>query len=94
MAQFAIRLLTLAASAAVALTVPAVVPAEAGSGSHHHIKKHKHWRHAARSGWYPGEMQPAVRTTEPICPGIGRSFECKIWPPPYADDPDRKTFRH
>ena len=91
MPQFAIRLLTLAASAAVVLTVPAVAPAKA---SHQHVKKHKHWRHAARSGWYPGQMQPAVRTTEPICPGIGRSFECKIWPPPYADDPDRKVFRY
>jgi hypothetical protein len=30
----------------------------------------------------------------PICPGIGRSFECKIWPPPFEDDPDRKVSKH
>ena len=26
-----------------------------------------------------------------VCPGIGRAFDCKIWPPPMDQDPDRKT---
>ena len=25
-----------------------------------------------------------------VCPGIARSFDCKIWPPPIDEDPDRK----
>jgi hypothetical protein len=43
-----------------------------------------------------GPARPVVGTyapSEPVCPGLGRSFDCKIWPPPYADDPDRKTSK-
>ena len=25
-----------------------------------------------------------------VCPGIARSFECSVWPPPFDEDPDRK----
>ena len=26
-----------------------------------------------------------------VCPGGARSFDCKVWPPPAYDDPDRRA---
>ena len=99
MTKPAIRLSVLAIGAAALLTASA--PAQATENSrhlHHHQMKHqRHWRHHdghARYG-YPGtRMVGPDSQPGPVCPGIGRSFDCKIWPPPYADDPDRKVFRH
>jgi hypothetical protein len=48
----------------------------------------------------PGYVRPAHGSwpaTQPqnspgnVCPEIGRAFDCKIWPPPIDQDPDRKT---
>jgi len=101
MSQFAIRLSVITICATALLVVPAVTPAKAkiekaeAGRKHLHINKHR-WqgRHHVRVGW---QVQPAVGTYRPadgpVCPTIGKSFDCKIWPPPYADDPDRKT-RH
>ena len=87
----------LAICATALVVVPAVTPAEAGQ-KHMHIKKHqRHWRHHYGAAWSVGPAQPAFgyyAPSEPICPAIGKSFDCKIWPPPYADDPDRKTSRY
>jgi hypothetical protein len=100
MSQFSIRLSALALYATTLVLVPAVSPATAktGHGRHMHIKKHwPHWRHHAGAAWSAGPARPAAgfyNPYEPICPAIGKSFDCKIWPPPYADDPDRKTSRH
>jgi hypothetical protein len=100
MSQFAIRLSMLALCATALAAVPTVAPATAktGHGRHMHIKTHqRHWRHHYGAAWPVGPAQPVVgsyRPSEPVCPGIGKSFDCKIWPPPYADDPDRKTGRH
>jgi hypothetical protein len=47
----------------------------------------------AGGAWPGGGAWPAVQSPAPsgdVCPGIGRSFECKIWPPPMDQDPDRK----
>jgi hypothetical protein len=38
--------------------------------------------------------QRRYRQSGDVCPGIGRSFDCKIWPPPFEDDPDRKTSKY
>ena len=86
---------TLVSTLAVAVLVTVPAATEADAKTHHgHVKKHvRHWgpaysRHAFVAG-------PAIATpTEPICPQVGHSFDCKIWPPPYADDPDRKTSKH
>jgi hypothetical protein len=89
MSSFAIRLSVLTVCAASLLAVPSVTPAKA---SQKHLHQ-RHWRHHAGVGWQV--QQPAVGTYRladgPVCPTIGKSFDCKIWPPPYADDPDRKT---
>jgi hypothetical protein len=100
MSQFSIRLSALALYATTLVLVSAVTPAAAKSGHsrHMHIKKHqRHWRHQTGAIRPAGPAQPVAgfyNPYEPICPAIGKSFDCKIWPPPYADDPDRKTSRH
>ena len=98
----AIPLPLLAAVVALA-AVPAITPAVAKASRHIHHKHHMHMKkhgwyrtHPHRGAWIGPAAQPMVRyggPSEPICPGVGHSFDCKIWPPPYADDPDRRTTR-
>jgi hypothetical protein len=95
MSQFAIRLSILATCAAALVAIPTVTPAQA-SGKHMHTRKHhQHWQHHyGAQAWPMGPAQHVARSySGEVCPGIGRSFDCKIWPPPFADDPDRKTSR-
>jgi hypothetical protein len=97
MSQSAIRLL-LAICATALVVVPSVTPAKAEtSRKHMHIKNHRwHGQHYG-AAWSVGTAQPTAgyyAPSEPICPAIGKSFDCKIWPPPFADDPDRKTSRY
>ena len=94
MSKLAIRLLTLAVYAAALAAVPAVTPAKAGASSSRHIKKHKRHKQprlqrslVCRSG--AGCCQ-AFQSGRPSLPGHRRSFDCKTWPPPMEDDPDRK----
>jgi hypothetical protein len=100
MGKLAIRLSILTIGATVLVALPAVAPTKAEARSrhghvHNHVQKHKRYRGYAGPS-FVGEARPVIRPSYQsgeICPGIGRSFECKIWPPPYADDPDRKTSR-
>jgi hypothetical protein len=79
------------------VVVPIFMSTGADAGTRHaHVKKHaRHWRDAG-----PGFGAPYRPFAAPyagsgeVCPGIGRSFECKIWPPPIEDDPDRKTSKY
>ena len=100
----AIPFLALAIGAAALMAVLAIAPAAAKtsgktSGRHMHMTQHhRHWRHHAERPWYGAPAQPMARSYSQsgsswVCPGIGRSFDCKIWPPPYADDPDRRTSK-
>jgi hypothetical protein len=87
MSKLAIRLLTLAMFATALVVVPMVTPAKAETGSRHKHKKRFSDHQAAGQPW------PVPRPASPagdVCPGIARSFECKVWPPPMYDDPDRK----
>jgi hypothetical protein len=95
MTRSAIRYLTLIVGA-MALGAPAATAkAEISHGKH--LKKHAmHIRHAgnfsvhqAADRAWPG-TRPLSQPGD-VCPGIGRSFECRIWPPPINDDPDRKA---
>jgi hypothetical protein len=94
MDKSAIRLWVLAICATALAVVPTVAPVEARTSQSQHIKKHKKignhdfygFRHADRA--WPGGSPP-YQSGE-VCPGIARSFECKIWPPPINEDPDRK----
>jgi hypothetical protein len=87
MSKFAIRL-SLTVYATVSAMALLVAPAQAASGR-------KHWHHQGSTGisnrWYAGQAWPVPRPSGPVCPGLARSFDCKVWPPPFDEDPDRKV---
>ena len=97
MSRLAIRIFTLSICATALLAVPIFTSAEVTAGTRHaHAKKHaRHWRDAGRP-WFGGPQRYAApyAGSGEVCPGIGRSFDCKIWPPPIEDDPDRKTSKY
>jgi hypothetical protein len=93
MDKSAIRLFALGIGASALAVVSTVVPAEARTGHGHHIKQHARMSRGL-DGLRPAERSwsgasPVHRSGE-VCPGIARSFDCKIWPPPIDEDPDRK----
>ena len=99
MSKFAIRLLALAAYATALALVPMVTPAKAESSSSKHLKKHKRqMRLGFDHRWSAGQPRPVTsppRQAGAVCPGMGRSFDCRVWPPPFDEDPDRKILgRH
>jgi hypothetical protein len=99
MRKLAIPFSVLAVGATALLMVPAIAPAgakTAGQHVHHrHMNKHaSHWRPHYGRAWYGYPAAPMVRSyggSGDVCPAMGRSFDCKIWPPPFADDPDRRV---
>lgn len=88
-------LLMLAVSTAAMASLVAASEAEASS---HHVKKHHqrtshHYRYRTNVGLNdPWTMRapPVAQQDGNVCPGNARSFDCKIWPPPFDQDPDRK----
>ncbi|WP_298261881.1 hypothetical protein [Bradyrhizobium sp.] len=98
MGKFAIRVLTLAIGAAAVAAIPAITPAAAKASRHvHHMHMKKHgWygTYPYRGAWVGPPAQPMARSSSDwVCPGISRSFDCKVWPPPFEDDPDRKVSK-
>jgi hypothetical protein len=93
MSKSAIRLLTLAICATSLVVVPTVEPAKAASSISKKHKRHVQRAPGFRGTWYAGQAWPVpvTRPSGPVCPGIGRSFDCKVWPPPFDEDPDRKA---
>jgi hypothetical protein len=93
----AIGLLTLAIYATGAV-VP-VMTAAGGETSSRHIRKHHArtspgWNRSSRRSWAAEQIRPVAPSWSgggSVCPGLARSFDCKIWPPPFDDDPDRKA---
>jgi hypothetical protein len=101
MGKLSIRVLTLAIGAAAVAVAPASAPAAAKASrhAHHmHMKKHSwHRTYPYRGAWISPPVLPMAGSygqSDWVCPGIGRSFDCKIWPPPFEDDPDRKVSKH
>ena len=94
MSKMAIRLLMLAVCGTALAAVPMVTPDKAEASGRAHIKKHKRQMSRGFSGpRSAAQAWPVARPSSQageVCPGIARSFECKIWPPPFNDDPDRK----
>ena len=74
-----------------------LMTATRSEASTHHVRKHHKpvsWNNSARRSWAAGEIRSAAPTVSAggdVCPGSARSFDCKIWPPPIYDDPDRKA---
>ena len=90
MSKFAIRLLTLAMYATALVAVPMVTPANAATNGGKHTKHKK----KIQNSWSAGQASPVTRPSSrpgEVCPGMARSFECKTWPPPMYDDPDRRV---
>jgi len=79
-----IKTLSAAAVLIAALTAPAFA-------QYHHVRGHDYWpAHGTRT--FRGahnRAAPEYTLGGTVCPGIARSFDCKIWPPPAYDDPDR-----
>jgi hypothetical protein len=99
MSKLAIRLSALAVCATALAVIPVVMPAEAGMRHARHFMKHHkvHKRWGVVRPWTAGPAAPIAgqyNWPSPVCPGSGRSFECRIWPPPYDEDPDRKVSKH
>jgi hypothetical protein len=94
MSKFAIRLLMLTISAMALVLVPTVAPANAETSSGRHIKKHKRQMSpgfiAPRSAGQPWPVSRPSSQPGAACPGIARGIDCRVWPPPFDDDPDRK----
>ena len=95
MSELPIRLLTLALSAAALALAPTVPPAKAATSSSGHVHKHKkHWHAHVSEPWSVGQAPPAVlpyNQAGPICPGLSRGIDCRIFPPPIDVDPDRRV---
>ena len=93
MSKSVIRLLTLAITTAL-VAGPTVTPASAATSHSKPVKKHRmHFRDSRDFSDHPLDRawtaMPPGQAGE-VCPGIARSFDCKIWPPPIGEDPDRK----
>ena len=97
MRPYATRLLALTIYATAAVVIPAIT-ASGGEAANRHIRKHHpHAQLGRNDSWRRASAAQEVRPVAPswsgggdVCPGLARSFDCKIWPPPVNDDPDRK----
>ena len=92
MRRSAIRYLILTICATAVVVAPLVTATGGEAGSRHLQKHHARTHHGLKNA-----MASDVRPVAPswsgggdVCPGGSRSFDCKIWPPPFGDDPDRK----
>ena len=95
MRRTAIRLLTLAIATAVTVPLLTATAVEASSRKFrtHHPRTNLGWNNSWRRASAAQEVRPVAPSWSggsEICPGLARSFDCKIWPPPYDVDPDRK----
>lgn len=78
---------------ATAAVIP-VVKATEREASSRHIAKHHKLKNPGLNSWASGDIRPVARLSfggGDVCPGNVRSFDCKIWPPPIYDDPDRRN---
>ena len=83
-----------------ATAIASVIAASEAEASSRHVKKHyqrtsHHYRNSYGFNDVPGTgaiapvAAPYARRS--VCPGMGRSFDCSVWPPPFDEDPDRKV---
>jgi hypothetical protein len=97
MSKFAIRLPTLVMYATPLPAISMIAPAQAETSSSKNIKqqhrKNIQWSPGVSDTWSAGQAWPGTGLSSqagPVCPGIARSIDCRIWPPPIDEDPDRK----
>jgi hypothetical protein len=91
----AIRVLILAAPAVAAISLLAPSGAEASRYVRkHHPQTKLGLNNSLRRSWAAEEVRPIVRPWSgggDVCPGNARGIDCKSWPPPIIDDPDRRN---
>jgi hypothetical protein len=91
MSKFATRLLTLIMYATSLPAISMITSAQAETSNSKQIKqqhrKNIGFREAYGQAWPITEPYSQLG---PVCPGIARSIDCRIWPPPFDEDPDRK----
>ncbi len=82
---------------AVAMVVLPLAVATDGAAAGRPLRKHHHHHRLAprfsdsrAAGWVLPAAAPPGRGGD-VCPGNARSFDCRIWPPPFDEDPDRKA---
>ena len=96
MSKFVIRLLSLAIYATSLPVIPMFTPAQAETSSKHTKKQHS--KNIQRSLGFsdPRSADRAWTVMGPssqaglVCPGLSRGIDCRIFPPPIDEDPDRK----
>jgi hypothetical protein len=96
MSKFAIGLLTLVVYTTPLPVIPMITPAQAETSTTKHTKK----QYRKNIQWSPGFSDPRSANAwivtgpssqaGPVCPGIARGIDCKIFPPPIDEDPDRR----
>jgi hypothetical protein len=97
MSKFTIRLLTLVVYATPLPGISMITAAQAETSGSKHIKQ-QHRKNIRRSPgvsdtWSASQAWSGTGLSSqagPVCPGIARSIDCRIWPPPIDEDPDRK----
>ena len=92
-----VRFLTLAILATSVMVMPIASATDSEASSKHVRKHHQRTNVGWNNSWRRASAAQEVRPVAPswsgggnVCPGLARSFDCKIWPPPFEDDPDRK----
>lgn len=93
MRKFATRLLPLAMYAAL-VVVPTIALAQATTNNREEERAQE--RIQKSSGFNDlrsaGQTRPVTRpSSQTVCAGAARSFDCKQWPPSIDEDPDRKA---
>ena len=94
MRKSATPLLTLAIYATALVAVPMIAPAKAATNGREEEKAQERIQKSPgltdpRSA---GQARPVVRpSSQAVCAGAARSFDCKQWPPSIDEDPDRKA---
>ena len=79
-------------------TVPVVTATDVEASSRH-VRKHHHrmnlgWNNSWRRSWAAQDMRPVAPSWSgggDACPGNARGIDCRIWPPPVNEDPDRRN---
>jgi hypothetical protein len=93
LSPYTIRRLILVVCATAVGVIP-VVKATEGEASSRHIGKHHKLKNPGLNSRASREIRPVARPSfggGDVCPSNAHSgFECKIWPPPIYDDPDRR----
>jgi hypothetical protein len=92
MAKSTTRLLTLSTGAIALVLIPIIAPAKAATNAREEGKTQEniHFSNHRSSGQARPVTRPSSQAGE-LCPGGARSFNCKQWPPPINEDPDRKA---